>query len=69
MSTRTCYFCGKKDALPRSNFCSDCHKDSRPLFYPDDRRKGRTKTALLYAAAFAAVGWLIYETVEFLLTH
>lgn len=69
MSTRICYHCGKIEAQPRSNFCSECHKSSRPLFYPDDRKTGRWKTVLLYIGAIAAFVWLAYETVKFLLTH
>lgn len=65
---KPCYHCRKNPAQPRSNFCSECC--TRPLFFPSSPTKGdRAKTALLYAGAALAATFLIYKTVEFVLTH
>lgn len=66
--TRTCYHCHQNEAMPRSNFCSECNKGMRFDYQPEEPRMSWT-TRLLYLGAFASVGWLIYETVKFILTH
>lgn len=69
MTTRICYHCAQREALPRSNFCSECNKNSRPLFFPEGERKGKWKTVVLYVLALGSLVYLSYETVKFLLTH
>lgn len=70
MKPRTCYHCRRNAAMHNSVFCAECsHNAHWPLFFPTERKRGRAATGLLYTGAAAAAVWLIYKTVEYVLTN
>lgn len=63
---KPCYHCHSRPVRHGSNFCAECSRDSRPLFFPTDRRTKRNVavSGLLYTGAAAVAVWLIVKAVE-----